>query len=513
MKKKIGICLAILFASYGCNLTDETPIVEAPLETVSKVSLDQTIQQTLIQKQEFSWEWVSSAHVAAALASEDSILTIGYQPAGFRNLNETIQDIDVSSEAWVNAKRTVLNEIQKTYDAMDANIDVNDQIVLEHQTLPYIKIKAHEAVVVEKLRNLATVRYSEPATYTYVDAGLIEPEARTESGSGCGSNGADNINGGDFTTISPGAKQPWNYSIHKIPQAWAYSQGDNIGVGVIDTGISPDQSKLNSQFSSGNSTGRYVNKFGTYVDASWWQWWRNSPDGPNDKCGHGTQMSGAISAPRTSSGSSVGVAYKANLLSVRGTSDVVINASREKDGVSDALVLLGNRSDVRIISMSIGDIFSSGQVKDAIRYANNRGKLIFAAAGTSTTFTNWYGVIFPATMSETVAVTGIKDNGYNRCNICHDGSKVDFAITMQRASSGSRTSLTLADSGNTPSYVGGSSVATAQTAGIAALVWARNPSQSKAQVLDKLKRAGEFYPNRNNNFGWGKIDALKAVTF
>ncbi|MGB3465202.1 MAG: S8/S53 family peptidase, partial [Cyclobacteriaceae bacterium] len=421
--------------------------------------------------------------------------------------------VNIKSTPWVDAKNQVLSEIQQTYDAMDIAVDVSDKIILEHSTLPYFKIKAHEVEVIEKLRSLGNVRYSEPATYTYTDAGMIAPEGREESGSGCGNNGGDNISTSDFTTIAPGAKQPWNYSIHNIPTAWTYSQGDNIGVGVIDTGISPDQGKLNSQFSSGYSTSRSVSRFGTYVDAGWWQWWKSSPDGPNDRCGHGTQMSGAISAPRTSSGTSVGVAYKANLLSVRGTSDVVINASREKDGVSDALVLLGNRSDVKIISMSIGDVFSSGQVSDAIRYANNRGKLIFAAAGTSTSFTNWYGVIFPATMSETVAVTGIKDNGYNRCNICHDGSKVDFAITMQRANSSSRTSLTLADSGNTPSYVGGSSVATAQTAGIAALVWARNPSQSKAQVLDKLKRAGEFYPNRNSKFGYGKIDALKAVTF
>lgn len=514
MKQRIAIFLALVLVSYGCNVNQESPEVNPPLESVSKTTLDRNIQQVLLQRGEFEWSWVSSANVAAALQAEDSTLTVGYQPAGFTNLSTRIHEVNVASEPWITAKRSVINELQRTYDGLGIDVEVEEQIVLDHETLPYFKMKAYRAVIVEKLRSLNTVRYSEPATYTYVDAGVISPEGRIESDAGCGSNNADNINSGDFTTISPGAKQPWNYNIHNIPQAWSYSQGDNIGVGVIDTGISPSQAKLNSQFSSGNSTGRSVSKFGTFVDRAWWQWWRSSnPDGPNDRCGHGTQMSGAIAAPRASGGASVGVAYKSNLVSVRGTSDVVINGGNEKDGVSDALVLLGNRSDIKIISMSIGDIFSSGQVRDAIRYANNRGKLIFAAAGTSTTFTNWYGVIFPANMSETVAVTGIKDNGYNRCDICHDGSKVDFAVTMQRAPNTSRTSLTLADSGNTPSYVGGSSIATAQTAGIAALVWARNPSQSKSQVLDKMKRAGEFYPGRNRNFGWGKIDALKAVTF
>ena len=82
-------------------------------------------------------------------------------------------------------------------------------------------------------------------------------------------------------------------------------------------------------------------------------------DGPDDQCGHGTAMSGVIASPRNTVGNAVGVAYNSNLISVRGTSDVIVNSGNEKDGVAEALVLLGNRSDVRIISMSIGDVFSN----------------------------------------------------------------------------------------------------------------------------------------------------------
>mgnify|MGYP006204630529 CR=1 FL=1 len=75
----------------------------------------------------------------------------------------------------------------------------------------------------------------------------------------------------------------------------------------------------------------------------------------------------------------------------------------------NAFTALGNRTDVKIISMSMGHIFSVGKIEDGVRYANNRGKLIFCAGGTSTSFTNFVGVIFPAWMPETVAVTGIKE--------------------------------------------------------------------------------------------------------
>src|SRR5690606_3520026 len=264
----------------------------------------------------------------------------------------------------------------------------------------------------------------------------------------------------------------------------------------------------NGGFNSGLSSGRVIEKYGFYVSSFWW--W-SSPDGPNDDCGHGTAMAGVIAAPRGTGGSCVGVAYNANLVAVRGTGDVLIEGSKEQSGVADALVFLGNRSDVKIISMSIGNIISSSKVADGIRFAYGKGKLIFSAAGTSTSFTNWAGVIFPASMNETVAVTGVKSgSGYSRCNTCHSGDKVDFTAVMEIAGT-DRHPLSLSMSGNTPSTVGGSSVATATVAGIAALVWSKNPTWTRAQVLNKLKTASDLYPSRSSSYGWGNIDALAAV--
>jgi len=223
-------------------------------------------------------------------------------------------------------------------------------------------------------------------------------------------------------------------------------------------------------------------------------------------------MAGTIAGPRTNEGSSVGVAYNANLVSCRGTDDVIINSSKEKDGVSDSYYYLGNRGDVKIISMSLGDVFYSGQVADAVNYANNQGKLIFCAAGTSLSWTSWWGVIFPANMWQTVAVTGVKTGApMQRCVECHSGSQVDFIVVMQDRNNTNRGPITLADYGNTPNYTGGSSIATATTAGIAALVWAENPGLSKGQVKNILKENASYYPSRDAQFGWGIIDAEAAV--
>jgi subtilisin family serine protease len=114
-------------------------------------------------------------------------------------------------------------------------------------------------------------------------------------------------------------------------------------------------------------------------------------------------------------------------------------------------------------------------------------------------------------MDETIAVTGVKEGTSNqKCDVCHSGSKIDFTIQMERSSNGNTVPV-LSYYDNQNDYVGGSSVATATTAGIAALVWAKNPSWNKDQVLTKMKQASTYYPNKNADYGYGNINALLAV--
>jgi len=297
-------------------------------------------------------------------------------------------------------------------------------------------------------------------------------------------------------------------------QAWNESTGEGVTLAVIDTGISPNQPLLSpgsSGFGDGYSiNNRTVEKYGTYIDSPWW--WSNNIDGPNDRCGHGTSMISAATAPRNNDNKPVGVAYDANLVSYRGTADVLLNDYHERKGVSNALRALGDRNDVKIISMSIGYLWTIRNVRDAVRYAHNRGKLIFAAGGTSTEITNAYPVIFPASMPETIAVTGVTDaSSYKRCDTCHSGPQIEFTIIMERDNDNSRTAAVLGFYGGDNDYVGGSSVATATTAGIAALVWAKYPTWSRAQVLNRMRQSSDLYPNRSNAFGYGNIDANQAV--
>ena len=223
-------------------------------------------------------------------------------------------------------------------------------------------------------------------------------------------------------------------------------------------------------------------------------------------------MAGACAAPRGTDGNACGVAYNCNLVTCRASEDVFMDASREVKGASDAFTNAANRADVKIISMSMGKITSSSQMTDAINYAYGKGKLIFCAAGTSFSWSaGWFGVIYPAYLSQVNAVTGVRDNNFNTsCSDCHDGSETDFTIVMEKATTG-RHPLTLAMSGDIPSTVGGSSVSTATAAGIGALVWSKFPTYTRDQILNKLIQTSANYPTRNSSYGWGNLNADAAT--
>ncbi|MCB0550455.1 MAG: S8 family serine peptidase [Phaeodactylibacter sp.] len=502
------ISLALLAISCSKDKLDPVPSEVHQQEPMSKAEMDQVVENFLVeQNTPYRWQEASTMMLWSASVRSDSIMSLGYQPAGEQDVQSRIHEIDPNSEAWAAARdklvRFVVEETNKAYPELNATAE-SLFLNLDRQYLPTLDVRIFDQRIIEALLKMPEVRYLEPMGYT-----MGELERRSDSG--CGVTAASSIPTADYVTTAPSVKIPWNYYYSNIPAAWSTSTGAGIKVALIDTGTptSSSQPKLGSEFNSGYSSGRSLERLGTHVSGMWW--WASN-DGPNDQCGHGTQMAGLIAAPRGSGGTSVGVAYNCNLKAFRATTDVVINGSSEKAGVRDALYISGNDGAVKIVSMSIGDVFYSSTVADGIYYAYNRGKMLIAAAGTSLSWTSWWGVIFPANMAQTVAVTGIQDAPYyTRCNTCHSGSEVDFVVVMQRASNTDRTSLTLAPTGNTPAYVGGSSAATATTAGIAALVWATNPSQSRNQVLDRMKQASQIYPSRNSEFGWGLINAAAAV--
>ncbi|WP_417871046.1 S8 family peptidase [Winogradskyella sp.] len=489
----LSVIVLVSCSKDDTNLENQSEIIQFPEEPLSVEQINSRITETIENTGDFDWNAVDEHFLWSAVVHGQNVLTVGY--------GNPDQSFSETEDPILESKKNALIDIV----LQNENFDERKLKLIEHEIITVFDIEVTKIETIIELRKSDFVRYLEPNGYNQYST------FTAKSSSGCDKN-PDSINSAHYTTISPNnAQVSWHFNEHNIPQAWNHSTGSGVTIGLIDTGISASQYLLNaSGINDGASTGRYVQKYGTFIDSSWW--WSNNYDGPHDKCGHGTAMGSTMTAPRNNDGMPVGVAYNSNLVAYRATEDVLLNDYHERKGVSAALTQLGNRNDVKIISMSIGYVWSIGNIKDAVKYAYSKGKLIFAAGGTSTSFTNGFGVIFPATMSETVAVTGVNDGtSYERCETCHSGSKIDFTIIMEGDNNTSKAPPVLGFNTGQRRYTGGSSVATATTAGIAALIWSKYPGWSRTQVLNRLKQSSEFYPSKNSSFGYGNIDALLAV--
>lgn len=513
--------LAALLCLGACQhhdneLSQIQPEPETAGEALSTAQLDERIWAQIQRTGRYDWRQATDHVVWSALQRSDQVLSVGYAPADRCGAEAALPDDATTDPAYQRARQQVLDLILAAERAAHPDVTADNLIIFQQSTLPVLTVRVRELATVRALRRSGLVRYAEPMGYEpYHPAGAGSKTTSSLSSSGCGGNAATAglVAGSDYSVLTGGSKSSWNQAdtYHGIRAAWSQSTGRGVKMVIIDTGSSDQQENLGAAFNQGQSTGRSIERLVTLPRNSIFGVPYGAAETPNDPCGHGTSMAGAAAAPRGTDGASVGIAYNANLITIRAAEDVFLDASREVQGVADAYTLAGNRVDVRVISMSMGRVTSSGQIADAIRYAYGRGKLIFCAAGTSFDWSaGWVGVIFPASMAEAVAVTGVKDNLTTRCDECHTGADVEFTVVMQRTSNNLRP-LSLAMSGDAPSTVGGSSVATASMAGMAAVVWSKYPTETRDQIKARLVAASSNATRRDPNFGYGRVNLARAV--
>jgi subtilisin family serine protease len=149
----------------------------------------------------------------------------------------------------------------------------------------------------------------------------------------------------------------WGVTRIGADKTWSESTGSGVIVAVIDTGVQLDHPDLVGQITTGYD-------------------FINFDDQANDENGHGTHVSGIIAAANNGSGT-VGASYSVQIMPLK-----VLNA----DGwgylsdVAKAIYYAADHS-ARVVNMSLGSSSDSSVVKDAVRYAYNKGVLLVAAAG------------------------------------------------------------------------------------------------------------------------------------
>lgn len=239
----------------------------------------------------------------------------------------------------------------------------------------------------------------------------------------------------------------WEINRFNIKEQWKFSKGKNTVIAVIDTGCDLDHPDLKNNLLQG------INLLDPKKD-------------PIDDNGHGTHVSGSISA-EDNDGGMVGVAPQSKIIPIKAL-DASGNGNNKT--ISKGIIFAAdNKCD--FITMSLGSPVDSKDIYEAIKYAVKKGCIIFCAAGN-------YGedspIMYPAKYSETIAIGSI-DRNLNRSDFTCKGIELDFLSPGQDIFS------CVPD--NNYAIMSGTSMANPFAVGCAALLLSYAKSNNKQHLL------------------------------
>jgi type VII secretion-associated serine protease mycosin len=282
------------------------------------------------------------------------------------------------------------------------------------------------------------------------------------------------------TAMDPIRDAQWHLEFLSVAEAHAISEGERVIVAVIDTGVDEDHPDLEHTVLPGID-------FTTNSDRTL---------GRFDSDGHGTGVAGVIA----SHGRSLGVAPKSAILPVRDTTSRFGFSSHIADGI-----LWASNHSAKVICIAAGGMGSS-DLQAAVETALAKDIVIVAAAGNHPIASR---VQYPAAYSGVVAVAGIDRRGI-QARISVEGPEIVLAAPAVDI-----VTTSIRGPGRT-GYVAatGTSAATAIIAGAAALVRARYPDLSAAEVVHRLTATADDkgLRGRDNEYGYGVVNLVRALT-
>jgi len=297
-------------------------------------------------------------------------------------------------------------------------------------------------------------------------------------------------------------QQQWVLDMLDVGPAWSASEGANVTVAVIDSGVDPYVSDLTGSVRTGQD----------YTGL------KTSPDNP--RWGeHGTWMASIIAGHGHDGGGDgiIGIAPKAKILSVRVIPDMndpgyhTYDSEPEQqiqrelaEGIMEAI-----RAHVQVISMSIGYSEPSGVVRAALESAYKQGIVLVASSGNSGNNDerrnhDWAPVSFPAEYPGVLSV-GAVNSGRQPTSFSSGNLSVRVAAPGAAVPAEGRDGLYYTVDGTSP--------ACALVAGVAALIKSEYPTISPALVIQALTTTAQKATSGDYNFltGFGIVDADAAL--
>lgn len=248
----------------------------------------------------------------------------------------------------------------------------------------------------------------------------------------------------------------WYLKAMGAEDIWKSATGEGIKVALIDTGVNPSTPSLKGQVLKG-------------LDVS-----EAKGEATDDYNGHGTTMAELI-AGTGKGGGLQGLAPDAKIIPMRISNTELQNEQSVNAHDAEDAIRAAADSEAQIISMSVGSDFLDPQEIEAVKYAESKGKLFFAAVGNNARKGN--KPQYPANYPEVVGVAAIDSHG-RVANYSQHGDFVDIAAPGNDIPHWCNAKLESYCDGN-----GGTSAATAITSASAALIWSAHPDWTANQVL------------------------------
>jgi serine protease len=273
----------------------------------------------------------------------------------------------------------------------------------------------------------------------------------------------------------------------RVRDAWSITKGGSGVVAVLDTGVMANHPDLAGRVLAGYD---FVN---------------NDTNAADDN-GHGTWVAGIIAAKANDGYGIAGISWTDKVLPVK-------IMDREGTGsTADLLAGINWAADhgAKVINMSVGGFPFSQIIQDAINDAWAAGIVLVAAAGNNARDE----VFYPASFANVVSVSATQVND-EFAHWSSYGAKVDVSAPGASVQTTNCTVCTYADhdSWGDHTYISGTSFATPNVAGVVALLRARFPTETPAQIVSRLvgRVDDRGFAGWDKRYGAGRVNAYRAL--
>jgi subtilisin family serine protease len=320
------------------------------------------------------------------------------------------------------------------------------------------------------------------------------------------------------TPNDPGYSNQSYVPLLNIDDAWDTTQGDTgILVAVIDSGVAYNHPDLSAQmwinpFISGDTDadGNEQNN-----DIRGWDFGSSDTgdNDPLDNSGHGTNVSGLISAQTNNGIGIAGVGYNLTILPIKVTdSSGGIGTISLTNAIYYAI-----EKDVDIINMSLGGSLGDEEntlLANAVESAIDAGIIVVAAAGNVSIGGSGYDIdearIVPATLPDVIAVSATDLTGEFASDVSLYGDSVDFSAPGKNIYT---TSYTVSSGTHSYDTNTGTSFSAPIVSGVIGLLLSHENNATLSQIYEALQNSATDSGSSGHDqlYGHGLVNAADAL--